>query len=92
MKVLQVHLADGHKGGGGGIAMLRLHQGLRETGIESHILCRTKTLDTPDVTQMSRLPKLEYILGKITKRLGLNDIHLISSFLVKIIRFEPGVF
>ena len=63
--------------------MYRLHQGLRETGVDSHILCRTKTLDSPDVTQMSRLPKLEYRLGKITKPLGLNDIHLVSSFGIK---------
>jgi glycosyltransferase involved in cell wall biosynthesis len=83
MNVLQVHLADGHKGGGGGIAMHRLHVGLREAGIGSHILCRTKTLDSPDVTQIPRLPRIEYLLGRFTRRLGLNDIHLISSFGVK---------
>ena len=83
IKVMQVHLADGHKGGGGGIAMLRLHLGLLEAGVDSHILCRTKTRNSPDVTQIKRWPRIEYRLKRVTRSLGLHDIHLISSFRVK---------
>jgi glycosyltransferase involved in cell wall biosynthesis len=83
MKALLVHLSDGHKGGGGGIAMQRLHFGLREAGIDSHILCRTKTMDSPHVTQIPRMPRIEYRLKKLSSRLGLNDIHLISSYRVR---------
>jgi glycosyltransferase involved in cell wall biosynthesis len=82
-KVLLVHLSDGHQGGGGGIATLRLHLGLREAGIDSRIACRTKTLKSPYITQVPRLPRLEFLLKRVTSRLGLNDIHLVSSFKVR---------
>ena len=83
MKALLVHLSDGYKGGGGGIATQRLHLGLRQAGIDSHILCRAKTTDSPHVTQISRMPRIEYRLKKVSSRLGLNDIHLISSYRVR---------
>ena len=83
MKVLLIHLSDGYLGGGGGIAMFRLHLGLRKAGIDSRILCRTKTNDSPYISELPRQPRLETLLKKVTSELGLNDIHLISSFKVK---------
>jgi glycosyltransferase involved in cell wall biosynthesis len=82
MKVLLVHNSDGQKSGGG-IAMLRLHFGLRQAGIDSKILCRVKTLDSADIRETPRLPGLDSLLREVTSRLGLNDIHLVSSFKVK---------
>jgi len=83
MRVLLVHLSDGHLGGGGGIAMLRLHQGLRKAGIDSRILCRTKTQDSAYITEIPHLPRLESQLKKATAKFGLNDIHLLGSFKIK---------
>jgi glycosyltransferase involved in cell wall biosynthesis len=83
LNVLLVHLSDGHKGGGGGIAMFRLHQGLRKAGIGTFIMCREKTEDLPYIDEIPRRPKIENLLLKGTKKLGLNDIHLIGSFQVK---------
>ena len=84
MKVLLTHLSDGHKGGGGGVALQHLFFGLRDSGIDAKVLCRTKTLDSPHVYEMPRLPKVEYPLKRLTSRVGLNDIHLVSSFGVKL--------
>jgi glycosyltransferase involved in cell wall biosynthesis len=83
MKVLLVHLSDGHKGGGGGIAMLRLHLALRRAGVDARVLCRTKTSESPYVTEIPRRPRIEAMLKKVTDRLGLNDIHLVGSYRVK---------
>ena len=84
MKVLLTHLSDGHKGGGGGVALQHLFLGLRDAGIDAKVLCRTKTLNSPYVYEMQRIPKVEYPLKRLTSRLGLNDIHLVSSFGVKL--------
>jgi glycosyltransferase involved in cell wall biosynthesis len=83
MKVLLVHISDFHNGGGGGVAMHRLHVTLKGAGIDSKILCGTKTVQSPDVFRIPRLGKLERPLRRITSNLGLNDIHLLGSFKVK---------
>jgi glycosyltransferase involved in cell wall biosynthesis len=80
MKILLVHMSDYMHGGGGAIAMHRLHQGLKKAGIGSKILCATKTLDSDDSVAIPRLSRSERLLGKVTSRLGLNDVHRISSF------------
>lgn len=84
MNVLHVHISDYHKGGGGGIAMYRLHDGLRRAGVDSKIICKNKTIDSPDIAQLPRIRRfnLESRLEKITSRLGLNDIHRLGSFLL----------
>jgi glycosyltransferase involved in cell wall biosynthesis len=71
------------RGGGGAIAMYRLHLGLKRAGFDSKILCATKTLETSDSIAIPRLSKLESLLGKVTSRLGLSDIHCIGSFKIK---------
>lgn len=83
LKVLLVHISDYHRGGGGGVSMYRLHRSLQSAGVDSRILCGTKTLSSPDITQIPRLPKLERLLKVPTSNLGLNDIHLVNSFRVK---------
>lgn len=85
MKVLQLWRSDsGEFGGGGAVAMYRLHSGLRQAGIDSKILCQFKTTNSPEVLQYhSNLEQLEKILKQVTSRLGLNNIHRLSSFKIK---------
>lgn len=84
MKVLHLWRSDSvSAGGGGAVAMYRLHCGLREAGIESRILCVVKTTDSPYVSVVPTWRIPEAILGRITSRFGLNDIHRISSFRIK---------
>ena len=87
MKVLLIHEHGRSFGSGGLIAMYRLHQSLREAGIHSTIACRKRSLETPDIVELPRSGFLEDWLGKITWRLGLNDIHCVSSF--KVSKFDP---
>ena len=60
--------------------MYRLHSGLRSAGIDSKILCERKTTESAHVTVIPRRRKVEAWLKKVTSRLGLNDIHCVSSF------------
>jgi len=88
MNILHVHDTDYSRGGGGQLAMYRLHHGLRRLGIGSKILCRNKQLTSADSVSIppSSLPRLEYRLRQITSRLGLNDIHCLSTFKIKELR------
>ncbi len=81
MKVLQVHGKDSPQGVGGAVSTYRLHLGLRAAGIDSRILCQKKTL--PSSAEIPRLPRVESLLGRVTLRMGLNDVHCVGSFLVK---------
>lgn len=89
MKVLIVHSADpaSNRGGGGAHAMYRLHLGLRKAGVDSKILCRAKGAESSDIIKLHPPSKIqrqtEKFLEKITSELGLNDIHLISTFGIK---------
>ncbi len=87
MKVLHLWKGDsGHCGGGGSVAMYRLHCSLSEAGIDSRILCERKTTDAPQIQVFQRSLSskiLEKLLQQITSRLGLNDIHRLSSFQLK---------
>ncbi len=83
MNVLQIHLSDGAEGGGGGIAMHRLHIALRNKGINAQVLCRKKTTDSPYIHKLPKPSKLDYLVKRLTTKIGLNDVHLLSSFKVK---------
>lgn len=76
MNILQIHGTD-ISAGGGPIAMLRLHEGLRKAGIQSRILCpratRSESVSMPHVPGTGRLRAL-------TSRLGLNELHCLGSF------------
>lgn len=86
MKVLHIHSSDFIGGGGGTIAMERLHTGLREKDIDSKIVCGRKTTQSPYSTA---IPKLQHFrsaekgLKKVTTELGLHDLHHFNSFFVK---------
>ncbi len=86
MNVLHLWKSDSPRfGSGGAMAMYLLHSGLREAGVDSKILCEKKATDCPSVyvLQKSKLEVLEKLLKKITSRIGLNDIHRLSSFQLK---------
>ncbi len=76
MKVLQIHGTDVGTGGGP-IAMLRLHDGLRNVGVNSRILCMRPTRG-----ESVAYPRLrgEGRLRALTTRLGFNELHSLGSF------------
>lgn len=80
MKVLQINFSDYAHGGGGAIAMYRLYLGLKKYGLDCKILSGIKTLDLSDSNRIPSLRRLESYLQKITFKLGLNDIHCLSSY------------
>src|ERR671922_464780 len=85
MKVLLVHAGD-YGRGGGQIAMYRLHRGLRQAGVESTILCKYKKLESAESVTIPHSfvsSRLEARLARLTSRLGLNDIHCLSTFKIQ---------
>ena len=79
MRILQIHKHD-YPSSGGAIVMLRLHHGLKKAGFDSKILSAVKKLETDDSIAIPRSRGLESQLRRFTARLGLNDIHCVSSF------------
>jgi len=82
MKIIQVHFSD-YGRGGGNIAMNRLQTGLLKYGVDSQILCANKIRNSSDSITIPRsraMRTLEGGLRRVTSRLGLNDLHCISSF------------
>lgn len=79
MKILMMHRND-CQSGGAQIQMNRLREGLRKTGVDARILCREG--HARDAVIMPSRPLAERVLGAAARRIGLNDIHLISSSLV----------
>jgi len=83
MRVLHIHISDNFRSAGGILVMYRLHLAFRKAGVDSKILCKRKTTNSPDITEISRSKILESQIRKVTSRLGLNDIHAVSSFGVR---------
>jgi len=84
MRVLLIHSSDFGRGGAI-LAMNRLHLGLRKAGVDSRIFCRHKKLESDDsiaFPQSYLLNKIEGRLGQVTRWLGLNDLHNLSTFLI----------
>ena len=79
MKVLLMHANDGIWGGAQ-IQLHRLRNGLLNHGLDASILCREAW--SPESVPMPGHPLVERCLRKVTRRLGLNDVHLTSSHFV----------
>jgi glycosyltransferase involved in cell wall biosynthesis len=75
-----VHGRDLPQGIGGAVSTYRLYRGLTAAGIDARILCQKPTLDSS--AEIPRLPRLERFLGRVTSRIGLNDIHCVGAFKV----------
>jgi glycosyltransferase involved in cell wall biosynthesis len=84
VKVLQVHYSDNPSRAGGGIvAMLRLHSGLKRANIDSKILCKVKSpelCDSEAIPTSSSAERMESFLKRFTVRFGLNDVHCMSTY------------
>lgn len=76
LKVLMMHRNDGLSGGAQ-IQLNRLRKGLRAAGVDARMLCRESRSE--ETVIMPYRPWAERALGAATRRLGLNDVHLISS-------------
>jgi len=87
MKALLIHQRGGPHGSGGVISTYGLHCGLRQAGIDSTLACRLRDVQRDDVVELPRADRRERWLGRLTWRLGLNDIHCVSAF--KLPRFQP---
>jgi glycosyltransferase involved in cell wall biosynthesis len=66
--------------------MNRLHIGLKKAGVNSKILNRVNRFGSSDTVTIPRsrfIGRLEYELSRVTSRLGLNDVHCISTFSIR---------
>jgi glycosyltransferase involved in cell wall biosynthesis len=79
MKVLMMHRGDG-AAGGAQVQMNRLRAGLGEQGVEANILCREGGRSGSVLMPYQKFA--EKWIRRVTRRIGLNDIELISSFKV----------
>jgi glycosyltransferase involved in cell wall biosynthesis len=82
LSVVHCWLSPGPSGGGGGIAMWRLHESLLAAGVRSRVLCQLDAPDRAEVDLVPRRPRLDNMVRRLTNRLGLNDIHRVSSRLI----------
>lgn len=78
MKVLRINQSD--IAGGAAIAAYRLHQGLLSQGIDSRFLVNLVKTTSDRVAAVPPPRRLDYQLSRITRSLGLNDIHRTSTF------------
>lgn len=78
MNVLHINQSD--ITGGAAIAVYRLHQGLLAQGIDSRFLVDLVATSSDRVVSTPPKRHLDYQLYRFTKRLGFNDIHLLSTF------------
>ena len=83
MKIAQYHDADEPSWGGGVIAMRRLRGGLRRAGFDSETVCFFSTLRSPHTHVLGRPRRVEALLGKLSRRLGLNTIHRVGALGIK---------
>lgn len=82
LSVVHCWLSPGPSGGGGGISMMRLHESLLAAGVRSRILCQLDAPASPEIDVVPRWSRLDMTVRRLTMRLGLNDIHRVSSPLI----------
>lgn len=78
MKVLHINQSD--IVGGAGIAGYRLHQGLLHQGIDSKLLVGIVKTDDQCVESVNVPSRIDKLLYRLTWRLGLNYVNLLSTF------------
>jgi glycosyltransferase involved in cell wall biosynthesis len=85
MNVLHINQSD--ISGGAAIAGYRLHQGLLDRGINSRLLVGQAKTKSDRVATVQRKYRLENQLFRLSSRLGLNYLNLVSSFDIPKYRF-----
>ena len=80
MNILHINQSD--IDGGAAIAGYRLHQGLLEQGVNSKLLVGKIKVDSDLIAAIPRKQRIENLLNRINKRLGLNYVHLFSRSLI----------
>ncbi|MBD1845988.1 glycosyltransferase family 4 protein [Cyanobacteria bacterium FACHB-63] len=78
MRVLHINQSDIF--GGAAIAGYRLHQGLLQQGIDSRLLVGRVKTQSDRVAQAPPASKIDSQLGRVTRKLGFNYIHQLSTF------------
>ena len=78
MKVLHINQSD--IAGGAGIAGYRLHEGLLNRGIDSRLLVGKAQIESDRIDTIKRKYRLENQICRLSSRLGLNYLNLVSSF------------
>ncbi|MBE9009082.1 glycosyltransferase family 4 protein [Pseudanabaenaceae cyanobacterium LEGE 13415] len=78
MRVLHINHSDTY--GGAAIAGYRLHQGLLQQGVDSRLLVGRVKTESDRVSQVPPVSSLEHQLERVTRKLGFNYIHQLSSF------------
>ncbi|MGB3204893.1 MAG: glycosyltransferase family 4 protein [Crinalium sp.] len=78
MKVLHLNQTD--ISGGASIAGYRLHQGLLNQKIDSRLLVGQVTTKSDRAATIKRKYRIENQIFRVTRRVGLNYLYLISSF------------
>jgi glycosyltransferase involved in cell wall biosynthesis len=78
MKVLHINRSD--ISGGAAIAGYRLHEGLLGQGVNSRLLVGMTTTSSDRVSTTPRKPRIENELFRLTRRLGLNSLNVVSTF------------
>jgi glycosyltransferase involved in cell wall biosynthesis len=83
MQIIHINYSDRDSGGGGSLAMYRLHIGIKKAGLNSKILSFIKTSSQKESSLLPAPGKLEVIIWKITSKLGLQHIHNFNTFDIK---------
>ena len=78
MNVLHINQSD--LVGGAAIAAYRLHQGLLEQNVDSHLLVGIVKTSSDRIQAVTRKYRIENLLFPLTSRLGFSYINIISSF------------
>ncbi|APZ43466.1 glycosyltransferase [Acidihalobacter ferrooxydans] len=83
MKVCFFNFSDNRHGDGTTASMMTLTDSLQAQGVGVNILCLNKSSHEDNVFSLPPLSNTEHILRFFTRRMGLNDIHHLSSFHVE---------
>ena len=80
MRILLIHELGRPQSSGAVIAMYRLHEALLKKGHDSTIACVSGDFSRPDVVPLPQAGRLEGLIRRGTWRMGLNDLHCLSTF------------
>jgi glycosyltransferase involved in cell wall biosynthesis len=77
-----LHINQAEKMGGAAIGVYRLHQSLLQQSVNSRLMVDIVSTDDERVTQIPKRRFIDWQIGKITRGLGFNELHLTSTFAI----------